>query len=142
MSGHGAQTAAEILKNSCNVGFMELGERLGAEKLNEYIKKLGFGSITGIDLPGEAEGIVKSTNSISDIDLATIAFGQTNTLNALQLLTAVNAVANGGNLIQPHIVKEITHKDSNGNTIVDKTIEGKTTENVLSEKTCPDKFQQ
>ena len=136
LSGHGAQTAAEILKNSCNVGFMELGERLGAEKLNEYIKKLGFGSITGIDLPGEAEGIVKSTNSISDIDLATIAFGQTNTLNALQLLTAVNAVANGGNLIQPHIVKEITHKDSNGNTIVDKTIEGKTTENVLSEKTC------
>ena len=136
LSGHGAQTAAEILKNSCNVGFMELGARLGAEKLNEYIKKLGFGNITGIDLPGEAEGIVKSTNSISDIDLATIAFGQTNTLNALQLLTAVNAVANGGNLIQPHIVKEITHKDSNGNTIVDKTIEGKTTENVLSEKTC------
>ena len=136
LSGHGAQTAAEILKNSCNVGFMELGARLGAEKLNEYIKKLGFGSITGIDLPGEAEGIVKSTNSISDIDLATIAFGQTNTLNALQLLTAVNAVANGGNLIQPHIVKEITHKDSNGNTIVDKTIEGKITENVLSEKTC------
>lgn len=135
LSGHGEQTAAEILKNSCNVGFMELGARLGAEKLNEYIKKLGFGSITGIDLPGEAEGIVKSTNSISDIDLATIAFGQTNTLNALQLLTAVNAVANGGNLIQPHIVKEITHKDSNGNTIVDKTIEGKTTENVLSEKT-------
>ena len=135
LSGHGAQTAAEILKNSCNVGFMELGARLGAEKLNEYIKKLGFGNITGIDLPGEAEGIVKSTNSISDIDLATIAFGQTNTLNALQLLTAVNAVANGGNLIQPHIVKEITHKDSNGNTIVDKTIEGKTTENVLSEKT-------
>lgn len=135
LSGHGAQTAAEILKNSCNVGFMELGARLGAEKLNEYIEKLGFGSITGIDLPGEAEGIVKSTNSISDIDLATIAFGQTNTLNALQLLTAVNAVANGGNLIQPHIVKEITHKDSNGNTIVDKTIEGKTTENVLSEKT-------
>ena len=135
LSGHGAQTAAEILKNSCNVGFMELGARLGAEKLNEYIKKLGFGSITGIDLPGEAEGIVKSTNSISDIDLATIAFGQTNTLNALQLLTAVNAVANGGNLIQPHIVKEITHKDSNGNTIVDKTIEGKTTENELSEKT-------
>ncbi len=136
LSGHGEQTAAEILKNSCNVGFMELGARLGAEKLNEYIKKLGFGNITGIDLPGEAEGIVKSTNSISDIDLATIAFGQTNTLNALQLLTAVNAVANGGNLIQPHIVKEITHKDSNGNTIVDKTIEGKTTENVLSEKTC------
>ena len=135
-SGHGSQILPQILQNSCNVGFMELGERLGAEKLNEYIKKLGFGSITGIDLPGEAEGIVKSTNSISDIDLATIAFGQTNTLNALQLLTAVNAVANGGTLIQPHIVKEITHKDSNGNTIVDKTIEGKSTENVLSEKTC------
>ena len=135
-SGHGSQILPQILQNSCNVGFMELGARLGAEKLNEYIKKLGFGSITGIDLPGEAEGIVKSTNSISDIDLATIAFGQTNTLNALQLLTAVNAVANGGTLIQPHIVKEITHKDSNGNTIVDKTIEGKSTENVLSEKTC------
>ncbi|MCQ2969116.1 MAG: stage V sporulation protein D [Clostridium sp.] len=135
LSGHGNQSAAEILKNSCNVGFMELGARLGVEKLNKYIEKLGFGSITGIDLPGEAEGIVKPTNSISDIDLATIAFGQTNTLNALQLLTAVNAVANGGNLIQPHIVKEITHKDSNGNTIVDKTIEGRCVENVLSEET-------
>lgn len=136
LGGHGEQTAAEILKNSCNVGFMELGERLGAEKLNEYIEKLGFGNLTGIDLPGEAEGIIKSSNSISEIDLATIAFGQTNTLNALQLLTAVNAVANGGDLIQPHIVKEITHEDSNGNTIVDKTIESKVTENVLSEETC------
>ena len=85
---------------------------------------------------------MKSTNSISDIDLATIAFGQTNTLNALQLLTAVNAVANGGNLIQPHIVKEITHKDSNGNTIVDKTIDKMLEQGLLFKDTILEEKQE
>lgn len=132
LAGHGKQTTAEILKNSCNVGFMELGARLGAEKLNEYIEKLGFGNLTGIDLPGEAEGIVKSSNSISEIDLGTIAFGQTNTVTPIQLMAAFNTVANGGTWIQPHIVKEISHVDESGNTIVDKTIEPRKEENLLS----------
>lgn len=134
LGGHGVQTLPEILKNSCNVGFMIIGERLEKAKLNEYIKKLGFGKITGIDLPGEGEGIVKSNDTISEIDLATISFGQTNTVTAIQLMTAFNAIANGGDLIQPHIVKEISHTDRTGNTIIDEVIEPSIKKNVLSEE--------
>lgn len=134
LGGHGVQTLPEILKNSCNVGFMIVGERLGKVKLNEYIKKLGFGKTTGIDLPGEAQGIVKSNDNISEIDLATISFGQTNTVTAIQLMTAFNAIANGGDLIQPHIVKEISHVDKSGNTIVDEIIEPTVKKDVLSEE--------
>lgn len=133
-SGHGDQTLPEILKNSCNVGFMILGERLGKEKLNEYIRKLGFGRVTGIDLPGEADGIVKANEDISNIDLATISFGQTNTVTAIQLMTAFNAIANGGDLIQPHVVKEISHVNENGTRVIDETIEVNIKKNVLSEQ--------
>ena len=132
--GHGTQTLAEVLKNSCNVGMMEIGERLGIEKLNEYIYKLGFGKTTGIDLPGEASGIVKSSDTVSAIDLATISFGQTNTVTALQLMTAFNAIANGGDLIQPHIVKEISHEDESGNRVIDETIKPITKKDVLSDE--------
>ena len=87
-------------------------------------------------MPGESTGILKETNSISEIDLATIAFGQTNTVTAMQLMTAFNAVANGGRLIQPHIVKEISHEDFNGNRIVDETIEPEIRNDVISAGTC------
>lgn len=133
-AGHGNQTLPEILKNSCNVGFIELGERLGIEKLNEYIYKLGFGKLTGIDLPGEAEGIIKAAEDVTPIDLGTISFGQTNTVNAMQLMTAFNAVANGGDLIQPHIVKEITSVNENGTRIIEETIKPTIKKNVLSEE--------
>lgn len=131
--GHGTQTLAEVLKNSCNVGMMEIGERLGIENLNEYIYKLGFGKTTGIDLPGEASGIVKSSDTVSAIDLATISFGQTNTVTTMQLMTAFNAIANGGDLIQPHIVKEISHEDESGNRVIDETIKPIIKEDVLSD---------
>ena len=134
-SGHGEQILPQILQNSCNVGFMKLGETIGAEKLNEYIKKFGFGQLSGIDLPGEARGIIKATDKINEADLATISFGQTNTVNAVQYMTAYNAVINGGNLIQPHIVKEITHINSEGKTIVDEVFEPKITENIISDET-------
>ncbi|MDU4884398.1 stage V sporulation protein D [uncultured Clostridium sp.] len=132
--GHGTQTLAEVLKNSCNVGMMEIGERLGIENLNEYIYKLGFGKTTGIDLPGEASGIVKSSDTVSAIDLATISFGQTNTVTTMQLMTAFNAIANGGDLIQPHIVKEISHEDESGNRVIDETIKPIIKEDVLSDE--------
>ena len=136
-AGHGDQSLSDILKNSCNVGFIELGNMLGKEKLNSYINKLGFGSLTGIDLPGEAEGIVKSTDTISDIDLGTIAFGQTNTVTAIQLMTAFNAIANGGDLIQPHILKEISYEDLGGTRIIEEEFTPIVKENVLSkEKTA------
>lgn len=132
--GHGTQTLAEVLKNSCNVGMMEIGERLGIENLNEYIYKLGFGKTTGIDLPGEASGIVKSSDTVSAIDLATISFGQTNTVTTMQLMTAFNAIANGGDLIQPHIVKEISREDESGNRVIDETIKPTIKKDVLSDE--------
>ncbi|MBQ6820358.1 MAG: stage V sporulation protein D [Clostridium sp.] len=134
-SGHGTQTLPEILQNSCNVGFMKLGEMLGSETLNQYIEKFGFGQLTNIDLPGEAEGIVKSVSDISEMDLATISFGQTNTVNSVQILTAFNAIANGGSLIQPHIMKEISHEESNGTTVIDEIFEPTVQEGILSEET-------
>ena len=132
--GHGTQTLGEVLKNSCNVGMMEIGERLGIDKLNEYIYKLGFGKTTGIDLPGEASGIVKSSDTVSAIDLATISFGQTNTVTPLQLMSAFNAIANGGDLIQPHIVKEISHEDESGNRVIDEIIKPTIKKDLLSDE--------
>ena len=135
-SGHGTQILPEILQNSCNVGFMEIGKRLGKEKLNEYIKKLGFGKVTGVDLPGEAKGIIKKTETITEADLATISFGQTNTVNAIQYMTAFNSIINGGKLIQPHIMKEIGYIDDNNNYNIEETFEPSITEVLSEEKTA------
>ena len=132
--GHGVQNFNQTLENSCNVAFMEMGAKLGAEKLNEYIKLFGFGTQSGIDLPGEATGIVKNVEDISAVDLATISFGQTNTMNGIQFMTALNAVANGGDLIQPHIMKELSHKDDNGTKIIDEIFVPKIQENIVDEK--------
>lgn len=132
--GHGVQNFNQTLENSCNVAFMEMGAKLGAEKLNEYIKLFGFGTQSGIDLPGEATGIVKNVEDISSVDLATISFGQTNTMNGIQFMTALNAVANGGDLIQPHIMKELSHKDDNGTKIIDEVFVPKIQENIVDEK--------
>ncbi len=135
-SGHGTQTLPEILQNSCNVGFMEIGKRIGKEKLNDYIKKLGFGKISGIDLPGEAKGIIKKTEDINEADLATISFGQTNTVNAVQYMTAFNSIINGGKLIQPHIMKEITYTDEGGQKIVEESFEANVIDVLSQEKTA------
>ncbi len=131
-TGHGKLTFPEIIQNSCNVGFMELGEKIGKDTLYKYIDKYGFGKKSGIDLPGEAPGIIKNPKNISATDLATISFGQTNTVNSVQYMAAFNAVANGGTLIQPHVMKEITHKDDSGVEVVDKKFEP--TEKVVSDK--------
>ncbi|MGV1065973.1 stage V sporulation protein D [Clostridium perfringens] len=132
--GHGVQNFNQTLENSCNVAFMEMGAKLGAEKLNEYIKLFGFGTQSGIDLPGEATGIVKNVEDINAVDLATISFGQTNTMNGIQFMTALNVVANGGDLIQPHIMKELSHKDGNGTKIIDEVFVPKIQENIVDEK--------
>jgi stage V sporulation protein D (sporulation-specific penicillin-binding protein) len=120
--GHGTQHLGDIIQNSCNVGFMQLGEKIGKEKLYESIKKFGFGSTVGVDLPGEASGIVKTPENTSVTDLATISFGQTNTVNSVQYMAAFNTIANGGTWIQPHIMKEVSH-DDNGTRVVDDTFE-------------------
>ena len=135
-SGHGAQGFGDIIQNSCNVGFMQLGQMIGKEKLCEYIAKFGFGKTSGIDLPGEAKGIVKAVDKISETDLATIAFGQTNTVNSVQYMAAFNAVANGGTLIQPHVMKEVTHEDDNGTTVVDESFNPTTSVVASADKTA------
>lgn len=133
--GHGTLTFPEIIQNSCNVGFMELGEKIGKEKLYEYIKKFGFGELSGVDLPGEARGIVKSPKNISITDLATISFGQTNTVNSVQYMAAFNAIANGGTWIQPHVMKEISHEDDTDVRVTDEKFNPKTKEVASKENT-------
>lgn len=134
-AGHGTQTLPQILQNSCNVGFMELGSRLGSAKLREYIDKFEFGKLTKIDLPGESEGIIKSVSDMSEMDLATISFGQTNTVNSIQLMRAFNAIANGGTLIQPHMMKEISHEASNGTKVIDEQFNPIIEKSIISEAT-------
>lgn len=114
-TGHGVENFVDIIKNSCNVGFAELGRRLGAEKLISYARKFGFGQKTGVDLPGEAKGIVKNAANVTEVDLATISFGQTNTVSPIQYLAAFNSVANNGVWLRPHVLKEIDHYDTSQN---------------------------
>ena len=134
-SVHGSENLQEILQNSCNPGFMQLGAKIGKEKLNECIKKFGLGKLSGVDLPGEAKGTIKPLDKISNIDLATISFGQTDTVNVVQFMAAFNAVANGGNLIEPHVMKDISHLDEKGEKIIDKTFKAKE-ETILDPSIC------
>ncbi|MGL5150778.1 MAG: stage V sporulation protein D [Clostridium sp.] len=135
-SGHGQLTFPEIIQNSCNIGFMDLGERIGKDKLYEYIKKFGFGKVSGVDLPGEAKGIIKKPENITSTDLATISFGQTNTVNSIQFMAAFNAIANGGELIQPHVMKEVTHVDDSGTRVIDEKFSSIKSTVASAEKTA------
>ena len=111
--GHGYQTFLQVLENSCNPGFVELGNRLGKDTLFSYLDKFGFGSKTGIDLNGESKGIIFDLDRVGDLELATTAFGQGVSVTPIQQVTAVSAVVNGGNLYQPYIVNSITDLDNN-----------------------------
>lgn len=111
--GHGAQTFLQVIQNSCNTGFVELGNRLGKEKLFSYINKFGFGKKTGIDLNGEATGILFPLNKVGPVELATTAFGQGVSVTAIQQITAVSAAINGGTLYKPYIVKSIVEPNTN-----------------------------
>ncbi|QNO16300.1 stage V sporulation protein D [Alkalicella caledoniensis] len=111
--GHGSQTFIQVAENSCNPGFIDLGMKLGKEKLFEYIHGFGFGSRTGIDLPGEQVGILFDIDSprFSLVDLGTSSFGQGNAVTPIQQIMGVAAVVNGGQLMQPYIAKEFYDKD-------------------------------
>ena len=110
--GHGIQTFLEVVQNSCNPGFVELGNRLGKEKLFEYINNFGFGKKTGVDLNGEASGILFNLDKVGPVELATTAFGQGVSVTAIQQITAVSAAINGGTLYKPYIVKRITEHET------------------------------
>lgn len=96
-----------MAENSCNPGFVEMGQRLGTDKFYQYLADFGFGKKTGIEMSGEAVGILANKKRATALDLATMSIGQTNNVTAIQLLTAVSAVANGGTLMKPQLVKEI-----------------------------------
>ena len=113
--GHGDQTFLEVLQNSCNPGFVKLGQLLGKERLFSYIKKFGFGEKSGIDLNGEGTGILFPMERIGNVELATSAFGQGISVTPIQQVMAVSAVVNGGYLYKPYIVKSIS---DDVNTIV------------------------
>lgn len=104
--GHGHQTFLEVVQNSCNPGFVVLGERLGKDRLFDYIEDFGFGQKTGIDLQGEAKGILFNRDRVGPLELSTTAFGQGVSVTPLQQVTAVSAAINGGFLYQPFIAKE------------------------------------
>ena len=111
--GHGLQTYLEVVENSCNPGFVNLGLKLGTEKLFSYIKDFGFGSKTGIDLNGEENGILFDPNKIGLLETATTAFGQGVSVTAIQQVMAVSAAINGGKLYKPYIVKSISEPETN-----------------------------
>lgn len=108
---HGTETFVQGVQNSCNPVFMDVAARLGADKFYEYMLKFGFDKKTGIDLPGEAVGIMHKKENIGPVELATMSFGQTFQITPMQLLRAASSVINGGRLITPHIGKEILSTD-------------------------------
>lgn len=108
---YGAVTFTDIVKKSLNTGFAQVGLSLGAEKMMHYTRVFGFGERTGIDLPGEEEGILFSADDMRDSDIATTAIGQSIAVTPLQLVTAMAAIANGGTLMHPYIVREIRNPD-------------------------------
>ena len=105
--GHGSQTFLEVVQNSCNPGFVELGQRLGKDTLFKYIKDFGFGQKTGIDLAGEGSGILFNLERVGPVELATTAFGQGVSVTPIQQVAAVAAAVNGGILYKPYIAEEL-----------------------------------
>ncbi len=108
--GHGSETLVEGLCNSCNSVFMDLGLRLGTEKLYEYLERFGIGQSTGVDFAGESAGIMMNESTVKNVDLARISFGQAVAVTPLQMITGVCAVLNG-TLYQPHFIKSISTTD-------------------------------
>lgn len=129
--GHGHQSYLEVVENSCNPGFIEIGQRLGGVKLDQYIRDFGFGETTGSGIAGEAKGILFSKDAFGPVEQATTAFGQGISVTPIQQVQAVAAAINGGYLYRPYIVKEI--KNDKGETL--QTFEPEMKRRVISEET-------
>jgi len=128
---YGKVSFIEIIKNSINTGFVEVGMRLGGHKMTEYAKAFGFGKMTGIELPGEEEGLLFDPKDMGDSDIATMAIGQSIAVTPLQLVTAVGSIANGGVLLKPHIIKEFRNEDGS----LDSEVPVQTVRQVISPET-------
>lgn len=130
--GHGEETFLQVVENSCNPGFIELGQRVGAEKLMKYIKDFGFGQTTGSNIAGEASGILFSEEAFGPVEHATTSFGQGISVTPIQQVQAVSAAVNGGKLYTPYVVSKVYNPESG-----EVVIENKPTlkRNVVSEET-------
>lgn len=111
--GHGSESFLEVVENSCNPGFVVMGQKLGTEKLYSYIQNFGFTEKTGIDLNGESKGIMFKLANIGPVEQATISFGQGISVTPIQQVTGVSAAVNGGNLYTPYVVKYLTEPETN-----------------------------
>ena len=131
-TGHGSLTFAEALQQSCNPSMMILSSRIGKERFYEYFKRFGYTQTTGIDLPSEARGYYHSFDEFSTVSLAVYSFGQTFKTTAIQQLRAVCAIANGGYLVSPHLLKEIV--DNEGNVIYEYKTEK--SHQIISTEVC------
>ncbi len=129
--GHGSQTFLEATMNSCNPVFIDVGLRLGTENMYKYFQKFGLLEKTGVDLPGEAATIMHNKKNVGQVELATIAFGQSFQITPLQLATTVSSIVNGGNRVTPHFGVEV--RDSTGNLI--RKFEYGNNKRILSEET-------
>lgn len=130
-SPHKAETMAQALQNSCNPVFVELALRMGTERFYQYLHAFGLGSKTNIDLQGEESGILIPVNSVKNVDLARIGFGQSVAVTPVQLLTAACSVLNGGRLMRPYLLKEAVSPDG---TVLYRT-SPKVASNPISEET-------
>lgn len=130
--GHGSQSFLQVVENSCNPGFVALGQRLGKEKLFQYIKDFGFGEKTGIDLRGEATGLLFKLSRVGPVELATTAFGQGVSVTPIQQVMAVSAAVNGGKLFTPFLAKQWVDPKS-GNVV--NELQPQLKRSVISEET-------
>ncbi len=133
--GHGAQTFAQAIQNSCNPAFMTIGESVTNTVFKKYYKNFGLTERTGVDLTGEATGIFHAEGTFNEVELATASFGQRFKVTPIQMITAVASVANGGYLVTPHVVKEISSVDEDGKTTVIKSEDSGIKRQVVSEET-------
>lgn len=132
-AGHGTQDFAQILQNSCNIGFMELAERLQRERLYKYIDAFGFGKPTGMDVNFEESGYKRPVNKVGPVELSNIAFGQGITVTPIQMVCTFAAIANGGKMMEPHLVRKVENTDKDGNVIEMKITEPKMIRQVIDE---------
>ena len=140
--GHGSETTAEALQNSCNLAFAHIALKLGGERFYEYVERFGILRKTGIDLAGESKGVFFDKALVTDTDkwgtasLTSGSFGQTFKLTPLQLVTAIASVVNGGNLMEPYLVSEVI--DADGNTVLkqEPTVVGQTVSPETSKTMC------
>ncbi|SDC35222.1 MULTISPECIES: stage V sporulation protein D [unclassified Candidatus Frackibacter] len=130
--GHGSQSFAEVVENSCNPGFVQVGQRIGKKAFYKYIKAFGFGQETDIRLPGEASGLVYDYDEIGPVELATMSFGHGISVTPIQLITAVSAVANDGVFLKPRLVDKI--ENSQGEII--KEFKPEVVRQVVSKETA------